>query len=108
MEPVQLAAILAAVVVLSSMLSVELGIAVALFELCLGVLAGNVFDLHSQEWLNFIAAFASVVLTFLAGLEVEPSDFRERLGASVSIGLASFAGRSWSASWSPTGRWTGA
>jgi hypothetical protein len=37
MEPVQLAAILAAVVVLASMLSVELGIAVALFELGLGV-----------------------------------------------------------------------
>ena len=49
MEPVQLAAILAAVVVLASMLSVELGIAVALFELGLGVVVGNVFDLHSRD-----------------------------------------------------------
>jgi hypothetical protein len=48
MEPVQLAAILAAVVVLASMLSVELGIAVALFELGLGVVVGNVFDLHHR------------------------------------------------------------
>jgi Kef-type K+ transport system membrane component KefB len=72
MDPVQLAAILAAVVVLASMLSVELGIAVALFELGLGVVVGNVFDLQSQEWLDFIAAFASIVLTFLAGLEVDP------------------------------------
>ena len=45
MEPVQLAAILAAVVVLASMVSVELGIAVALFELGLGVVVGNVFGL---------------------------------------------------------------
>jgi Kef-type K+ transport system membrane component KefB len=92
MEPVQLAAILAAVVLLASMLSVELGIAVALFELGLGVVVGNVFDLQSQEWLDFIAAFASIVLTFLAGLEVDPSYFRKRFGASVGIGLVSFIG----------------
>ena len=92
MEPVQLAAILAAVVLLASMLSVELGIAVALFELGLGVVVGNVFDLHSQEWLDFIAAFASIVLTFLAGLEVDPGYFRKRFAASVSIGLVSFIG----------------
>ena len=33
---------------------------------------GNVFDLSSQEWLDFIASFASIVLTFLAGMEVDP------------------------------------
>jgi Kef-type K+ transport system membrane component KefB len=92
MEPVQLAAILAAVVVIASMLSVELGIAVALFELGLGVVVGNVFDLQSQQWLDFIATFASIVLTFLAGLEVDPGYFRERFVASVGIGLVSFIG----------------
>jgi Kef-type K+ transport system membrane component KefB len=92
MEPVQLASILAAVVVLASMLSVELGIAVALLELGLGVVVGNLFDLHSQEWLDFIAAFASIVLTFLAGLEVDPGYFRQRFAASVGIGLVSFIG----------------
>jgi Kef-type K+ transport system membrane component KefB len=92
MEPVQLAAILAAVVVLASMVSVELGIAVALLELGFGVVVGNVFSLHSQEWLDFVASFASIVLTFLAGLEIEPAYFRERFAASVAIGLVSFAG----------------
>src|SRR6266852_570789 len=92
MEPVQLAAILAAVVVLASMLSVELGVAVALFELGLGVVVGNVFDLQSQQWLDFIASFASIVLTFLAGLEIDPGYFRERLGASLGIGFVSFIG----------------
>jgi Kef-type K+ transport system membrane component KefB len=48
----------------------------------------------------FVAQFASIVLTFLAGAEVVPDDFRERLGASPAIGLVSFAGRSW---W--PGRW---
>jgi Kef-type K+ transport system membrane component KefB len=92
MEPIQLAAVLAAAVLVASMLSVEFGLAVALFELGLGVLVGNVFDLHSQEWLDFIAAFASIVLTFLAGAEVDPDDFKERLGQTMTIGVVSFVG----------------
>jgi Kef-type K+ transport system membrane component KefB len=91
-EPVQLAAVLAAAVVLASVLSVEAGIAVALFELGLGVAVGNVFSIESQQWLDFIAAFASIVLTFLAGAEVDPDDFRERFGASMAIGIVSFIG----------------
>jgi len=93
MEPVQLAAVLAVVVVLASMISVELGISVALIELGLGVVAGNLFDLDpDEEWLAFVATFASIVLTFLAGAEVDPDDFRDRLGASLAIGLVSFIG----------------
>ena len=93
MDPIQLAAVLAAVVVLASILSVELGISVALIELGLGVVFGNLFDLDpNEEWLAFIATFASIVLTFLAGAEVDPDDFRERLGASLAIGIVSFIG----------------
>jgi len=91
-QPVQLAAVLAAVALVASMLSVELGVTVALLELTLGVVVGNVFDLSSQEWLDFIATFASIVLTFLAGMEVDPAYMRRRLEASVAIGVSSFAG----------------
>ena len=93
MEPVQLAAVLSAAVVAASMLSVELGIAVALLELGLGVVLGNVFSLDpGTDWLVFVANFASIVLTFLAGAEVDPDDFRERFGATVSMGAVSFIG----------------
>ena len=92
MEPVQLAAIAAALVVVASILSVEAGITVALVELTLGVAAGNVLHLESQDWLAFLAAFASIVLTFLAGMEVDPAYMRRRLEASVGIGVASFVG----------------
>ena len=93
MEPVQLAAILGAAVLLASMFSVELGISVALLELAFGVLLGNIFSLDANaSWLSFIAGFASVVLTFLAGAEVDPDYFRERLKASLAIGIVSFAG----------------
>jgi Kef-type K+ transport system membrane component KefB len=93
MEPVQLAAILAGAVLVASMVSVEMGVSVALIELTFGVVLGNVFSLDpNQSWLVFIASFASVVLTFLAGAEVDPDDFRERFWASIAIGVASFAG----------------
>ena len=92
MEPIQLAAVLAAVVLVASMASVELGVTVALIELTLGVVAGNVFDLQSQEWLDFVAAFASIVLTFLAGMEVDTDYMRDRAKATVGLGVASFAG----------------
>lgn len=92
MEPIELAAVLAAAVLLASMVSVELGVTVALVELTLGIVAGNAFDLQSQEWLDFIAAFASIVLTFLAGMEVDPQYMRRRWEASVGIGVVSFIG----------------
>jgi hypothetical protein len=42
----------------------------------LGSFLGNVVELGSHEWLDFLAAFAAIVLTFLAGAEVDPRDSR--------------------------------
>jgi len=93
LEPVQLAAVLAGAVLVASLISVEAGISVALVELTLGVVLGSTFDLDpNASWLAFIASFASVVLTFLAGAEVDPDDFRERFRAPISIGVVSFLG----------------
>jgi Kef-type K+ transport system membrane component KefB len=93
MGPVQLAAVLAGAALIASVVSVEVGISVALLELGLGVALGNTFDLDpNMSWLVFLASFASVVLTFLAGAEVDPGDFRERFWASIAIGVVSFAG----------------
>src|SRR6266536_174124 len=93
MDPTQVAAVLAATVVLASIISVEAGLSVALIELGLGVVIGNLFNVDPNTgWLVFIATFASIVLTFLAGAEVDPDDFRERWVASVSIGVVSFIG----------------
>jgi Kef-type K+ transport system membrane component KefB len=91
-DSVQLAAVLAVVVLIASVVSVELGVTVALVELTLGVAAGNLFHLQTQEWLDFIAKFGSIVLTFLAGMEVDPAYMRRRLGASLGIGVVSFIG----------------
>ena len=92
MSPVQVAAVLGSAVLLASMLSVELGITVALIELTFGVVVGNVFHVPTTEWLDFVAKFASIVLTFLAGMEVDPDYMRSRAKATVGIGVVSFAG----------------
>ena len=93
MDAVLLGSILATAVLVASMVSVEAGVSVALIELALGIALGNVFNLNpDQAWLVFIASFAGVVLTFLAGAEVDPDDFRARFWPSVGMGVASFVG----------------
>jgi Kef-type K+ transport system membrane component KefB len=91
-DAIQLAALLSGLILVASIASVELGVTVALIELTLGVGAGNLFDIHSQEWLDFLATFASIVLTFLAGMEVDPAYLRRRARASFGIGISSFIG----------------
>jgi Kef-type K+ transport system membrane component KefB len=92
LDAVELAAVLVSIALVASMISVEVGVTVALVELTLGVVAGNTLHLESQDWLTLIASFASIVLTFLAGMEVDPAYMRRRLTASVGIGVTSFLG----------------
>jgi len=91
MEPLLIATILGFLVLLASMLSVELGLSVAIIEIALGVIAGNLFGIVSTPWIDFLAAFASIVLTFLAGAEVDPTLLREKAKESFLIGGLSFA-----------------
>jgi len=84
------AALLAGVILLASTVSVEIGISVALIELLLGVIVGNAFHVDVPSWLAFVGSFAGIVLTFLAGAEVDVPQFRREWKASLSIGLVSF------------------
>ena len=84
------AAVVAAIVLAASMLSVELALSVAVVEIIFGVVAGNAFDLGRPQWLAFLATLGSVVLTFQAGAEIDTAAMRRTLVPSVAIGLASF------------------
>jgi len=86
-----LAAVLAVTILLASTISIELGLSVALIELAAGVAVGNVFTLSIPDWLSFVGSFAGIVLTFLAGTEVDVPQFRREWRASLAIGAASFA-----------------
>ncbi|MBM3853016.1 MAG: cation:proton antiporter [Verrucomicrobia bacterium] len=81
---------------IASLVSIRLGISVALIEILIGVIVGNLHGsgqaplLHTTEWTNFLAMLGSGVLTFLAGAEIDPNSLRANLRASLSIGIASF------------------
>lgn len=90
MSELALAALLGATILLASMVSVEVGISVALIELIAGVVVGNAFDVSVPDWLTFIGGFAGIVLTFLAGAEVDVPQFKREWKASVVLGGVSF------------------
>ena len=90
MSDIAIAALLAGTVLLASTVSVEIGLSVALIELFLGVVVGNVFHLDVPTWLSFLGSFAGMLLTFQAGAEVDVPQFRREWRASLSIGLVSF------------------
>lgn len=74
----------------ASIISICLGISVALIEIAVGVIAGNVAHIQITEWVNFLAGFGAVILTFLAGAEIEPETLKKNLRESVTIGFLSF------------------
>ncbi len=76
---------------LASLISIRVGISVALIEIVMGVIGGNFLDLHTTPWIDFLAAFGAVLLTFLAGAEIDPESLRRHLRPSVTIGVISFA-----------------
>jgi len=75
---------------LAALLSVRIAISIALLEIMVGVIGGNFLPLQRTEWINFLAGFGSILLTFLAGAEVEPQIFRKKFKESVGIGFLSF------------------
>src|SRR6266496_83029 len=81
---------------LASLISIRLGISVALIEILMGVIVGNIHFgqyhdlLRTTEWTNFLAMLGSGVLTFLAGAEIDPASLKANLRASLSIGVLSF------------------
>jgi Kef-type K+ transport system membrane component KefB len=91
LSDIAIAAVLVGTMLLASTISIEIGVSVALIELALGFAVGNAFDLSIPSWLNFIGSFAGVVLTFLAGAEVDVPQFKREWQASLAIGIVSFA-----------------
>src|ERR1700741_69569 len=86
------AAIWMALALVASLISIRIGISVALIEIFVGIIAGNFLHLTaSNEWINFLALLGSGVLTFLAGAEIDPCSLKANLRASLLIGVLSFA-----------------
>ena len=110
-----IAAVWMGLALIASLISIRIGISVALIEILVGVVAGNLavgleggtlhvgiagagttaghlhHVLQSTEWTNFLALLGSGVLTFLAGAEIDPVSLKANWRASVLIGVLSFA-----------------
>jgi len=65
-------------------------ISAALFEIVVGAVAGNTLGLPLTDWINYIASFGAIVLTFLAGTDIDPHVVKRNFGSSVTIGLMGF------------------
>ncbi|MDU2066507.1 MAG: cation:proton antiporter [Sporomusaceae bacterium] len=74
----------------ATMLSIRLGISVALMEIAVGVFGGNAMQLEITSWVTFLAGFGAVVLTFLAGAEIDPESLKSNWKESLVIGILSF------------------
>jgi len=74
----------------ASIISIRVAISVALIEIMVGVVAGNTIGLTLTEWVNFLAGFGAILLTFLAGTEIDPAVVRKHFWSSISIGVVGF------------------
>jgi len=84
-----------AMALLASLISIRLGVSVALVELVIGAVVGNIPGsaqiVEQTEFTNFLATLGSAVLTFLAGAEIDPHSLRRNWKPSLTLGLVSFA-----------------
>jgi len=98
-----IAAVWLGLALVASLLSIRFKLSVALVEILVGIAAGNLvllldhyhlfgfhWELKPNEWIAFLAGFGSILLTFMAGAEIEPSLLRKSLKQTLSIGFASF------------------
>lgn len=82
--------IMFAFIFLASIVSIEFGLAAAIIEIALGVIAGSFFHLQPTEWMTFLASFGSAYLTFLAGSEIDVPLLKKNWIEAILIGGISF------------------
>jgi len=87
-----------ALALFATILANHLKISIALTEICIGILAGYIAEHYwgtdalksNQEWLRFLSSAGAVLLTFLAGAELEQKVMRKKIKEISLIGLVGF------------------
>jgi Kef-type K+ transport system membrane component KefB len=92
------AALWLALAIVSALIASALRLSIALVEICVGVLvgaviawqaAGDVLALNA-DWVRFLASVGAVVLTFLAGAEIDPHILKLKWREVAAVGLIGF------------------
>ncbi len=97
-EMYALAAIWLALAILSTILANRLKVSMALTEICVGMAAGFVCERWltpgvlgaDEDWLRFLAGAGAVLLTFLAGAELEPAVLKSKAKEVLVVGAVGF------------------
>ncbi len=84
--------------VISAVLAYHLRISIALIEICVGVVVAAIatylgkFEAlgSNQQWLSFLASSGAILLTFLAGAELEREVMQKKLKEVSVVGLIGF------------------
>ena len=105
----------------ASLLSIWLKMATALSEIVIGTIAqviigvalGGALLAGDATWIKFLSGAGAILLTFLAGAELDPAVFRRQWKQATAIGLVSFLGpfigcaalARWGLGWSVAASW---
>ncbi len=84
--------------IIAGLLSVWLRVSTALSEIVVGTVAqlivgaavGSAVLGTDESWVKFLAGIAAIVLTFLAGAELDPAVFKLKWKEAAAVGLVSF------------------
>ncbi|MCM8776125.1 MAG: cation:proton antiporter [Candidatus Omnitrophica bacterium] len=93
-----IAALWLALAILSTVIAYHLRISIALVEICMGIVAAAVADYffgknslgNHLEWVRFLAAMGAVLLTFLAGAELDLRVIRRKWKEVFIVGVFGF------------------
>jgi Kef-type K+ transport system membrane component KefB len=105
----------------ATLVSIWLRIATALSEIVVGTIAqliigaalGGALLNGDASWIKFLSGAGAILLTFLAGAELDPVVFRRQWKQAGAIGMVSFAApflgcaalARWGLGWSPDASW---
>lgn len=93
-----IASIWLALAFISTIIANRLKISMALIEISIGAIFGYIamnYNFYSEmqinsEWMKFIAGIAAIMLTFLAGAELEPTVLKKKFKEVTIVGLIGF------------------
>jgi glutathione-regulated potassium-efflux system ancillary protein KefC len=83
-------ALVAIAVVAAAIISLRIKVSSSIIEVLAGVVLANALGIGLAQWLDFLGTFGGLILTFLAGAEVEFSLLKNNAKESVVIGFMAF------------------